>query len=200
MDVKVIEVGPLATNCYVLTAGDRCLVIDPGDEADRILAALDGFKVQAILLTHGHFDHTSAAAYLQEKTAAPVFVGAPDRALLDDPGWMKQFMSTDAGTISDVRTLAEGDKVQLGETVLEVWETPGHSAGSLSFISNEAQGFCGDLIFREGVGRTDLPGGDPDRLFESVDRVLKLPGKTAIYPGHGPRTTVAHENAANPFR
>ncbi len=198
MEVRTVEVGPLGTNCYILSEAERCIVIDPGDEGERILAASEGASVQAILLTHGHFDHTQAAGYLQEKTDAPVFVGAGDRAILDDPGWMKQFLPSGSNAPTDVRILTEGDEVRLGASVLQVWETPGHSPGSLSFIA-EGAAFCGDLVFREGVGRTDLPGGEPDRLFESVDRVLELPGQTVIYPGHGPQTTVSHEKSANPF-
>ncbi|MGE5579563.1 MAG: MBL fold metallo-hydrolase [Bacillota bacterium] len=229
MEVKTLAVGGLGTNCYILIEGDQCVVIDPGDEGDRILKALavDGERanllgVQAILLTHAHFDHTLAARYLQEKTGAPVFVGSKDKAMLSDPGWMKQFMPSDVAAPADIRTLGEGDQVALGGATLEVWETPGHSPGSLTFVLDAVLGsapavagattaplsapshspkmvFCGDLIFRRGVGRTDLPGGDPDQLFNSVDRVLSLAGKTNIYPGHGPSTTVGSEKAANPF-
>lgn len=226
MDVKTIAVGPLATNCYILMEGDRCVVIDPGDEGDRILKALEGdgeratpLAVEAILLTHAHFDHTMAAGQLQKATGAPVFVGSKDKAMLSEPGWMEQFMQGNADMPCDVRILSEGDKVPFGGVTLDVWETPGHSQGSLTFVADIATptsalpteplagaprpspkvAFCGDLIFRRGVGRTDLPGGDPDQLFSSVDRFLSLPGKTRIYPGHGPSTTVAGEKAANPF-
>ena len=207
VEVKTIAVGPLATNCYILTEGERCIVIDPGDDGERILSVFKGgdetgkTTLQAILLTHAHFDHTMAAGYLQEKTGALVFVGRSDQSMLRDPGWMEQLMPASSEAPSDVRTLSEGDQVTLGGTVLAVWETPGHSPGSLTFIASDvpASAFCGDLIFREGVGRTDLPGGDPDRLFESVDRVLGLPPRTVIYPGHGPSTTVIHEKSANPF-
>ncbi len=207
MEVRTLSVGGLGTNCYIVIEGDQCVVIDPGDEGDRILKALAGdgaspLRVQAILLTHAHFDHTLAAGYLQEKTGALVFVGAKDKAMLSDPGWMKQFMPSDSPAPADIRTLGEGDHLALGGTTLEVWETPGHSPGSLTFVCSSPStnvAFCGDLIFKRGVGRTDLPGGDPDQLFESVDRVLSLPGKTTIYPGHGSRTTVASEKAYNPF-
>ncbi len=230
MKIQAIAVGPLATNCYILAEGRRCVVIDPGDEGDRILKALAGegsnadpLALQAILLTHGHFDHTLAASYLQEKTGAPVFVGLRDRAMLSEPGWMNQFMPRDLQAPADIRTLGEGDHIDLGGATLEVWETPGHSPGSLTFVldvvsdaAHAAAGattaplsalnpspkmvFCGDLIFKRGVGRTDLPGGDPEQLFSSMDRVLSLPGKTNIYPGHGSSTTVASEKATNPFR
>jgi len=267
VEVRTLTVGGLGTNCYIVVEGDQCLVIDPGDEGERILRALAGgggasdgtsygasegasewnsdgvtgetnygasddisngtspLRVQAILLTHAHFDHTLAARYLQEKTGAPVYVGAKDKAMLSEPGWMKQFMPSDSAAPSDVRTLGEGDRIALGGATLEVWETPGHSPGSLTYVLNveadaapatppapgQSNGllsppdsspmmvFCGDLIFRRGVGRTDLPGGDSDSLFESVDRVLELPPDTLIYPGHGPTTTVKHEKAANPF-
>lgn len=228
MNVKTIPVGPLATNCYILVEGNRCLIIDPGDEGERVLnearAAMGTpvpaeAAVQAILFSHGHFDHTMAAGYLQKETGAPVYVGAKDRSMTVEPGWMKDFMPSACEPPADLRTLSEGDLVVLGDVVLDVWETPGHSPGSLTFVvhveasdpntpmetaagapaSLSKMAFCGDLIFRRGVGRTDLPGGDQDALFESVDRVLGLPGDTSIYPGHGPATTVRREKASSPF-
>lgn len=218
MDVKTIAVGSLATNCYLLIEGNLCIVVDPGYEGERIARAIlchgdqtSRLTVQAILLTHAHFDHTMAAGYLQKETGAPVFVGAKDIGMIVEPGWMKDFMPSGCGMPSDLRALSEGDRVTLGDVALEVWETPGHSPGSITFVLDAPQPianatglspkmvFCGDLIFRRSVGRTDLPGGDPDQLFNSVDRVLSLPGKTVIYPGHGRSTTVAGEMAANPF-
>jgi len=218
----------LATNCYILFEDNRCLIIDPGDEGERILseiraslgfAAPDQAAVQAIFLSHGHFDHTMAAGYLQKETGAPVYVGAKDMGAVVEPGWMKDFMPSACKPPSDLRTLSEGDRVAFGDLVLDVWETPGHSPGSLTFVlrigasdpntpketaagapaNPSKMAFCGDLIFRKGVGRTDLPGGDQDALFESVDRVLGLPGETSIYPGHGPATTVRREKASSPF-
>jgi glyoxylase-like metal-dependent hydrolase (beta-lactamase superfamily II) len=231
MDVKTLVVGPVATNCYILSEGSQCLVIDPGDEGEAILRDVEavvrglvldsergqGERLKAILLTHAHFDHTGAAGFLQEKTGAPVFVGRRDEALLREPGWMKQWVSAQTKQPVDIRVLKEGDELRTGETVLKVWETPGHSPGGLTFVAAAVSGsptakaaakrvsravpavFCGDLIFRERIARTDAPGGDQDELFRSIERVLALPGDARIFPGHGNSTTVGYERARNPF-
>ncbi len=208
MKIRRIPVGSLDTNCYILESGGAVAVIDPGDEGEQILLALSEIGdvgnglVQVILLTHGHFDHTMAAAYLQEKTGAPIYIGGKDKDMLTDPGWMKQFMPEFSDAPSRIRSLSEGDAVDFGDASLQVWETPGHSPGSVCYISKDGQKvrpvvvFGGDLIFRRDVGRTDLPGGNPERLRESISRVLSLPDDTVIYPGHGPSTTVGKEKAS----
>ena len=208
MDIRTISVGALPTNCYILSSGGSLVVIDPGDDGDRIMSELekaggDAAAVKAILLTHAHFDHTCAAGHLQEKTGAPVFVGEGDAALLSDPGWMKPLMPDGVKPIIDVRTLREGDSVSFGDASLTVWETPGHSPGSLTFLGAGPDAahvaFCGDLIFRGGIGRTDLPGGDSSELGRSLSRVMELPDDTVVHPGHGAATTVGRERADNPF-
>ena len=126
-------------------------------------------------------------------------IGEGDADLLADPGWMRPFMPTGLPPVKDVSYLREGEVVRCGASEFRVFLTPGHSPGGISLYA-PGHLFSGDLIFKEGVGRTDLPGGDSDRLLDSVQRILSsLPDDTTIYPGHGEPTTIAHEKAANPF-
>lgn len=200
MDIRQLSVGSLETNCYIVASGKDCVVVDPGGEAERILSeiAACGCEVTAVLLTHGHFDHFLAAAEVQRETGAPVWVGEDDLPLLRDLGWMAQFLPQGLALPSDVRALAEGDRVTVGDEELSVIHTPGHSQGSCCFLAPGIL-FSGDLIFQGAVGRTDLPGGDPVELDRSLARVADLPGDTVIYPGHGPVTKVAVEKERNPY-
>lgn len=220
METKTLVVGPIATDCYILTEDSHCVVIDPGDEGGRILEAVGatGTTVEAILLTHGHFDHAEAAAFLQEKTGAPVFFGQGDEMLVRNPDIMKKWMpanaelppglrnwlETKSRVPADIRPLHEGDELRLGETVLRVWETPGHARGGLTYVATglgqeSPTVFCGDLVFQGRIASTQNPGADQDLLVRSVKRVLALPDDTRIFPGHGPSTTVGEEKAVNPF-
>lgn len=201
MKIAVIKVGSLATNCYAVVDGEDCLVIDPGDRGPSILRRVKGLGagISGIVLTHGHFDHTGAVGYIREQTGAKVMIGEDDAGLLVDPGWMRPFMDSGSAPITDVVFLRDGDTVTCGTTEFTVYHTPGHSPGSICLYT-PGHLFSGDLVFMEGVGRTDLPGGDPSKLAESLRRMLStLPDETKIYPGHGGTTTVAHEKAANPF-
>lgn len=200
MKVKRLAVGSLDTNCYIASSGKKCVIVDPGADAPSVLAevARAGLEVQAILLTHGHFDHFLGAGEVQEATGAPVYINLEDMAWLNEPGWMKQFLPEDSAPLKDIRSLDEGQEVAVGDEALRAIHTPGHSPGSSCFYAPGVL-FAGDLVFKRGVGRTDLPGGDPDALRASLKRAIELPGETLIYPGHGPVTTVADEKARNPF-
>jgi hydroxyacylglutathione hydrolase len=204
MKVECVVVGSLATNCYIpYDENNRCgLVIDPGEDGDKILAVIKklGINVESIVLTHGHFDHTGAARVVRDGTGAPILIGEMDASYLEDPGWMRPFMKSAQGwPIAGYKILREGDIVQAGSLQFTAIETPGHSLGSLCVYS-PGHLFTGDLIFREVVGRTDLPGGSGDMLVKSIwDKVLVLPEDTIIYPGHGPKTTVKYEKRHNPF-
>ena len=200
MEITALVIGALATNCYIIHDGHDCLVVDPGDKGPFILGKVSelGAKVSGIVLTHGHFDHTGAAGYLQEETGAKVMIGEGDAGLLANPGWMRPFMGSGSAPVRDIALLRNGDTVKCGTTEFTVTLTPGHSPGSLCLYT-PGHLFSGDLIFREGVGRTDLPGGDPAELAESVCHMLSaLPDGTKVYPGHGESTTVAHEKTAGP--
>jgi len=199
--IVTLPVGVLETNCYIVADVEECLVVDPGDNGPSIMERIDamGARVSGILLTHGHFDHTGAAGFLQEKTGAKVMIGEADAGWLSDPDWMLPYMPSGQDPVKDVSHLKEGDTVKCGNIEFNVYLTPGHSPGSICLYA-PGHLFSGDLIFKDGVGRDDLPGGDPDELLQSVQRILSLfPDETVIYPGHGPSTTIAREKTANPF-
>ncbi len=188
MEVKSLVVGPLAANCYVVCTGGDAVVIDPGAEANRILKAVGGREVGAILVTHGHSDHVGAVDELVAETGAPFMAPRRDLALLEG----------NVG-VRPERLLKDGDRLEFGDISLTVIATPGHTNGSSCFYAPGVL-FSGDTLFAEGVGRTDLPGGSTDALFNSIrERIFSLADDTIIYPGHGERTTVAREKSSNPF-
>jgi hydroxyacylglutathione hydrolase len=202
--LRVLTVGPLETNCYIL--GDEkskeAVVIDPGgdfEEIDQQLRKLK-LKVKYIVLTHGHFDHTGALAQLKKTTGAEILIHSADAFMLS-PGGQAQPFSLETGTdlCSADRTLKEGDKIQFGENVLEVLHTPGHTPGGISLIIGKMI-FTGDTLFCGSVGRTDLPGGSYRRLMDSIKtKLLSKYDDYVIYPGHGPESTIGEERRDNPF-
>ena len=188
MEVKSFTVGPLAANCYVVSAGGDAVVVDPGAEAARIIKAVGERRVAAILATHGHSDHVGAVKELAVATGAPFMVPAGDLALAE------KYVGAQAAV-----PLNDGDRLDFGDISLKVIATPGHTPGSSCFYAPGLL-FSGDTLFAGGVGRTDLPGGSSDALFSSIrERIFTLAGDTVVYPGHGERTTVARERESNPF-
>ncbi len=199
MEVRSLTVGPLAENAYLVWQGAKGVLVDPGDEAGRILEAVRaaGFTPEAILLTHAHFDHLGAVAPLAEALGLPVYLHAADLPLYQRaPEIAAGWGLTVPPPPEPAGFLDQGDEV-FGLAVLHL---PGHSPGHLAFYRAE-DGFVlsGDLLFRGGIGRYDLPGADRTALFASLRRLLALPGATRVLPGHGPATTLAAERAANPF-
>jgi len=202
--IKKLEVGPIMANCYVLGCEEtkEAVVIDPGDEADRILMALSesGLRVKYLINTHGHFDHVGANARMKEITGAELLIHKDDELMLKD-------LSKAAATFglraensppSD-RNLADGDKVTFGKITLTIIHTPGHSRGGICLYTKGAL-FSGDSLFAGSIGRTDLPGGDYDTLISSIkEKLLGLDEKTIVYPGHGPETSILQEKRMNPF-
>jgi hydroxyacylglutathione hydrolase len=206
MDVRSFTVGPVAENCYVARreGSDRGIVVDPGEEADRILAAVEelGIGVDAILLTHCHFDHIGAVAPVAKATGAPVWCPEIEVPVLADimsyvpwPGF-GPFESYEAD-----HSVAGGEKLELAGLEIDVLFTPGHSPGHVTYsIADEDALFSGDVLFKGSVGRTDLPGGDWSTLLESIRGLVDgLPEETVVYPGHMGITTLGAERATNPF-
>lgn len=204
MIIETLQLGPIGTNAYVVgdPATQRAAVVDPGDEAHRLLAVLArlGFSVDVIIATHAHFDHVGAVRPLVEATGAPfllfvhelpVLEVAADRAAL--------FGITIPTPPSPDRLLHEGDAVSMGGGTFRVVHTPGHSPGHMCLIG-DGLAFVGDVVFQGSIGRTDLPGGDYDTLMRSIaTHLLVLPDSTVLYNGHGPATTVGQERRTNPF-
>jgi hydroxyacylglutathione hydrolase len=206
MDVRSFTVGQVAENCYVARkeGSNRGIVIDPGDEAERILGAIDelGIGIDAILLTHTHFDHVGAVAPVAKATGAPVWCPEIEVPVLADimsyvpwPGF-GPYESYEAD-----HTVAGGEKLGLAGLDIDVIFTPGHSPGHVSYsIPDEETLFSGDVLFKGSVGRTDLPGGDWGTLLESIRGLVdSLPEETVVYPGHMGITTLGAERASNPF-
>lgn len=207
IDVRMFTVGPVQENCFIARAkgSETAIVVDPGEEAERLLQAIDalGIKtVDAILLTHTHFDHVGAVAPLAHATGAPVYCPALERAVLADimafipwPGF-GPYESYEADHLVE-----GGETLELAGLQIDVRFTPGHSPGHVTYsIRDEDALFSGDVLFRGSVGRVDLPGGDWLTLLASIQSlVAEFPAETTVYPGHMGVTTLGHELATNPF-
>ena len=194
MKVRIMQVGPIGTNCYILEdeSAHQAAVIDPGGDAPRLLAALEGLDVRYILLTHGHYDHTGAAAELAAAfPQAAVYIHEKDYRDVD-PGLFP--LRTQ---LPNARFYGEGDRLVLGTLALEVLHTPGHSEGSVTLRCGDVL-FCGDTLFAGSCGRWDLPGGDHETLAASLARLEALDGDYKVCPGHGPLSTLARERKINP--
>src|SRR3954464_2156145 len=206
MDVRMFTVGPVAENSYLFRrdGSDRALLVDPGDEAPKLLAAIEalGVTLDGILLTHTHFDHIGAVAPVARATGADVWVPEIEKVVLQDinacvpwPGF-GPFENWDAE-----HTVSGGEKLELAGMEIDVIFTPGHSPGHVTYsIPGDQVIFSGDVLFQGSVGRTDLPGGDWGTLLESIRTLVDShPPETTVYPGHMGNTTLAAERATNPF-
>lgn len=206
LEVEMLTVGPVAENCFLFrpAGGERLLVVDPGEEAERILAAVaeTGAEVEAILLTHCHFDHIGAVAPVAEATGAPVYCPEIETPLLADimayVPWegFGPFESYEAD-----ETVAGGETLTLAGMEIDVIFTPGHSPGHVTYaVRGEPAIFSGDVLFQGSVGRVDLPGGDGPTLLASIAGLFeRFPEETVVHPGHMGLTTLGAERATNPF-
>jgi hydroxyacylglutathione hydrolase len=207
IDVRMFTVGPVQENCFIVRA-DRsgpALVVDPGDEADRLLRAIDDLgieTVEAILVTHTHFDHIGAVAPVARATEAPVYCPQLERQVLANimdyvpwPGF-GPFESYEAD-----HTVSGGETLELAGLTVDVRFTPGHSPGHVTYaVAGEGALFSGDVLFEGSVGRVDLPGGDWPTLLTSIESLVdEFAPETTVYPGHMGITTLGRERATNPF-
>mgnify|MGYP002647898401 FL=1 len=197
MNIKTLMVGPIGTNCYLLCDEDAkaCAVIDPGGDGARIAAAVaeTGCALCAILLTHGHYDHTGAVGELQAKwPEAPVYLNHRD---VYDDAYTQQLFPALSG---DVRDYDEGDTVAVGGLTVSVLATPGHSEGSVTLRCGDAL-FCGDTLFAGSCGRTDFPGGSMEKMMASLRRLGQLEGDLQVLPGHMEASTLDRERRGNPY-
>jgi len=208
--------GAFQANCFVLAAGDgqACVVVDPGqDAADPLQQVLVEHSLTpvAVLLTHGHFDHVFSVTPVCDGNDIPAWIHPDDRALLSDPlrGLSREAMAFFGGRLTlreprEVRTLYDGAVLELAGLRIRVDHTPGHTEGSVVFGTGDGADrrvlLAGDTLFAGSIGRTDLPGGDPQKIMTSLrTKVMALPDDTLVLPGHGPTTTIGRERVSNPF-
>ena len=220
MRITGFPAGMFGTNCYIVAdENGNCVIVDPGqDAAPEVRARIEeaGLTPKAVLLTHGHLDHVWNAREVADHYGVPAYIHPDDREMLTDPA---KALSIDLASMLGDRTFTEpaevvelfdGDHLEFGELVFDVDHVPGHSRGSVSLrttapAQEAGEGerpivFGGDVLFQDGVGRTDLPGGDGDVLMQSIaKKFLVLDDETMVLPGHGPATTIGRERRANPF-
>ncbi len=202
-----LPLGLLQTNCYLLydEKSKECIIFDPGAESEKLMTVLEReqLKPLAIFLTHAHFDHIGAVDQIRDHYQIPVYIHELEAEWLTDAnlnGSLRYEMVPINGKPADHLITAEG-RIEIGPFTLQLFETPGHSPGSLSYYVKEVKAvFSGDTLFSGGIGRTDLLGGDQDVLIESIsNKLLTLPDETAVLPGHGLSITVCDSKVNNPF-
>jgi len=193
LKIDVKELGIYFVNCYLIREeqSKSCVVIDPGGHANKVLKYLEdnGLTLEAILLTHGHFDHVGAVKELHEKTLCKVYLHTDDLMLPEN------FTS---GSLFYTHEYGEGDVLEMAGLTIKVMHTPGHTEGSVCLLVDDVI-FSGDTLFCHSCGRTDLPGGDPDAIMKSLARLKALEGDYRVLPGHNRATTLAIEREYNPF-
>lgn len=206
MEIFRFVFNPLEENTWVVCGpGGRSVVIDPGclkePERERLRSCLDACRPEAVLLTHGHFDHVFGAAWLQQTWNVPVYMAPEDRKTLDYFGRVSRFGLPVPDCSFATTDIADGFELTAAGLEFKVISTPGHSPGSVCWLLEGASAlFCGDTLFAGAIGRTDLIYGDYDDEIRSImNKLMALPGDIAIYPGHGPASSIADERTGNPF-
>ncbi|WP_419893773.1 MBL fold metallo-hydrolase [Oceanobacillus kimchii] len=204
MEIIARPVGMVQANCYILKEGSNGIVVDPGGDAEIILSIIKehNLDINAILLTHAHFDHIGALEQIRQKTNAPVYLHQAEHEWLSDPNLNGSYKLIGQSIVAAPAefSVVEGG-LTIGEFSMQVYHTPGHSPGSVSYIFPEQQlVISGDVLFQKGIGRTDLPEGDIDVLEHSIrEKLYQLPEKYQVLSGHGPITTIQAEKDGNPF-
>ncbi|MCD6318361.1 MBL fold metallo-hydrolase [Candidatus Aerophobetes bacterium] len=205
MIVKKIVVGELEANCYILAdeKTKRAIIIDPGGEAKKILWIVKQNKLKVIYIinTHAHIDHIGANDIIRGETGAFLLVHSSDAHLLEDPQMnLSTMMNEKRKFLPPTRVVKEGDEIKVDQICMQVLHTPGHTPGSICLYIRSERVFTGDTLFAGSVGRVDLPGGSPADLQNSIrEKLLTLPEKVIVHPGHGPDTTIGKEKKDNPF-
>ena len=191
LNILTLPLGSYQTNCYIVWENDACVVIDPGYEPEIVLAetAQRGLTIEAILLTHGHFDHVGGVRFLAERLDCPIYIHAAELSLPE---------SFTDGPLVYTKNYDEGDEVTLAGLTFRVLHTPGHTPGSVCLACEDTM-FSGDTLFMDSCGRTDFPGGDNVQMHKSLQRLAGLQGEFQVLPGHGPATTLAQERKYNPY-
>jgi len=203
MKIHTLVVGRLQTNCYILESEGHALIVDPGDEPERILRFIKDLSATPtrIVATHTHFDHVLGVDAVRKATTTPFWIHADDLPMLQSiQSRVRQFMGFEVPPPPKVDGyFKDGDSLTVGDETIRVLHTPGHSPGSISLCGN-GYVLTGDALFNQSIGRTDLPGGDLNTLIHSIrEKLFKLDDDTTVYPGHGPESTIGDEKLANPF-
>lgn len=204
MKITQMQVGHIGTNCYIVTCNEtnQTAVIDPGGNADDILACLkrEQSKLICIINTHGHADHIAANNKIKQATGAIVMIHQDDAAMLTSSELnLSAYIGGGLVLDSADRLLKDGDAIQVGTIQFTVIHTPGHTPGGICLYTDGTL-FSGDTLFYQSVGRTDFPGGSMGKLVNSInEKLLVLPSETKVFPGHGPETSIAWERSNNPF-
>ena len=197
--ISYMVMGPIENNVYIVDDGEGCFVVDPTAHADYILSELGDRKLDAIVITHGHWDHTGAAAALREATGAPVIASVGDTPFITCDKAMARHTRLNTPCPVD-RQVSDGDTVEIGSMSWQVIATPGHTPGGVCYFVEPAEGqsgapvlISGDTLFAGTHGRTDFPESDPAAMSNSLKRLAELPGETIVLPGHNDFTTIARE-------
>ncbi|NMA54513.1 MAG: MBL fold metallo-hydrolase [Firmicutes bacterium] len=204
MEIERLVVGIVTANCYLVRCSPdgEAVVIDPGAEGKKILAAADekGLKLRYIINTHGHGDHIGGNRYIKEQTGAEILIHSADaHMLLSARDNLSTWIPGGITSPPADRLLADGDTITCADTTFTVFSTPGHTPGSISLSVADVV-FTGDTLFKRSIGRTDFPGGSLTDILASIrGKLLTLPAQTVVYPGHGPATTIGQEKQSNPF-
>jgi hydroxyacylglutathione hydrolase len=203
---ETLPVGMLQCNCSIFGDEDsrQAIVIDPGADVSEIEAILARhlLRVKAIVITHAHIDHIGGAAKLRASTGAPVYMNENDEELASRLDMQAAWLGTETPENPGIDVAArEGDSIQLGDAAFQILHTPGHTQGSISlFVPQENKLIAGDTLFRDSIGRTDLPGGNGRQILVSIrSKLFTLPEETVVIPGHGMGTTIGREKEFNPF-
>ena len=201
MEIKILKLGVIGTNCYLLSTDKAAIIIDPAFENDKTLEFLNDNKdkERLILITHGHFDHISGALSLRRETGVKIAVGEYENDYLSDNelNMSCRFKKPLTPFGADI-LLKDNEEITVGDLTFKTIFTPGHTRGGVSFLfQNEI--FSGDTLFFESIGRTDFPGGNYHTLINSVKKLLSLDKDYTVYSGHGDKTTLSHEREYNPF-